>query len=236
MTSLWIARGRHNRPSSLMELTPAAVRPQPTCLGLRQRRRPLHPPISCLVLGIGVSRQSPRPGPCLPRARQDALAVADVSRHIRQEGSLSNTSCLPGRLQDKVPQALRGLQHCWPALWAPLLPPTGRQRQHLARSGGSSPLFLPEPEGTRVISSAQHPSGLIRALRPLWGPGDRLRKQRGSGEARRVCGAGAGSAWSREGIGVPHSTPRCLWGRHQGDGDRLFPALPGGRVRDRGIC
>ena len=65
--------------------------------------------------------------------------------------------------------------------------------------------------------------------------GGRPTNQRGSGEARRVCGAGAGSAWSREGAAAPHSTPRCLWGRHQGAGDRLFPALPGGRLRDSGI-
>ena len=54
-----------------------------------------------------------------------------------------NTSCLPWRLQDKVPQALPTAQHCWPALWAPLLLPTGHPRQRLARSGRSSPIFLP---------------------------------------------------------------------------------------------
>ena len=43
------------------------------------------------------------PGPC-----QVALAVADVSRHIWQESSLGNASCLPGRLQDKVPQVKKG--------------------------------------------------------------------------------------------------------------------------------
>ena len=82
-------------------------------------------------------------GRVFPGPRWVALAAADVSRHIRPEGSLANTSCLPWRLQDKVPQALPTPQHCWPALWAPLLPATGRPRQRLARSGGSSPIFLP---------------------------------------------------------------------------------------------
>ena len=37
-------------------------------------------------------------------SRQVALPGADVSRHIWPEGSLGNTSCLPGGLQDKVPR------------------------------------------------------------------------------------------------------------------------------------
>jgi len=81
-----------------------------------------------------------------------------------------------------------------------------------------------------VIPSPQHPPGLLRAPQSIWGPADRLTNQRGSGEARRLCGDGAGSARSRGEVGAPHSTAWCLWGRRQGDGDRLFPALPGGRV------
>lgn len=57
----------------------------------------------------GVTRQSVtlRPWLCLPRVL--ALAMTAISRHTKHEGSFSNNLCLPGRLQDKVPQALHTL-------------------------------------------------------------------------------------------------------------------------------
>ena len=131
-------------------------------------------PPSLVLCSASVFHTSHRGrGRVFPGPRHVALAGADVSRHIWQEGSLANTSCLPGRLQDKVPRALPTPQPCWPALWAPLLPPTGRHRQHLARSQRFSPTCsLIQGGGRRagVILSAQHPSGLIRALCPVWGP------------------------------------------------------------------
>lgn len=84
-----------------------------------------------------------------------------------------------------------------------------------------------------LFPSAQHPSGLTQA-HFLWGPRDRLINQRGSGEARRFCEAGAASAWNREGVGAPDSTPQCPRGRHQGDEGRLFRAMPGGQLRGSG--
>ena len=132
-------------------------------------------------------------GRVFPGPRWVALAAADVSRHIRPEGSLANTSCLPWRLQDKVPQALPTPQPCWPALWAPLLPPTGRHRQHLARSQRFSPTCsLIQGGGRRagVILSAQHPSGLIRDTGSHLGPhtGGTSANRRGSGEASSAVG------------------------------------------------
>lgn len=68
VTAKPVARGHHHGPSLPAALTPAALWPQHTHLGLPQRHCPLHAPTSCLVLGIGVSRRSPRPRPRLPRA------------------------------------------------------------------------------------------------------------------------------------------------------------------------
>lgn len=48
---------------------------------------------------------------------------------------------------------------------------------------------------------------------------------------RRVCGAAAGSAWTREGLGAAYSLVPV--GRDDRDGDRLFPAVPGGRSRGK---
>ena len=69
-------------------------------------------PPSHVLISASVFHTSHRGlGRVFPGPRQVILAVADVSRHIWQEGSLGNTSCLLGRLQDKVPQALPTLQH-----------------------------------------------------------------------------------------------------------------------------
>lgn len=104
--------------------------------------------------------------------------------------------------------------------------PWRRHRQHLAHSCGSSPIFSPMQGGKRqagVTASAQYLSGLTWALCPLWG----LRQDWSAHSERRVCGVVAGSAWSRELFGAPPSTPQCLCGQDQRDGDRLFPVVLG---------
>ena len=131
VTSPSIAWGSHKRPSSPTPLAHVS--------GATAKPLPLPPPslVLCLALVFYASHRGL--GHVFPGPRQIALAMADVSRHMQQEGSFDNTSCLPGRLQDKVPQTLPTPQHCWPALWAPLLPPRGDQRQHLACFRGFSP-------------------------------------------------------------------------------------------------
>lgn len=64
----------------------------------------LHSP-SCHLILIDVTRLSLRPWLCLLMA----MAMTDISRYMKHEGSLSNNFCLPGRLQDKVPQAVHTL-------------------------------------------------------------------------------------------------------------------------------
>ena len=53
--SLSVAGGHRNRPPLPASLTPAVLWPQHTCPGLPQSHSPRHPPISWLVLSIGVS-------------------------------------------------------------------------------------------------------------------------------------------------------------------------------------
>ena len=96
------------------------------------------------------------------------LATPCVFKHIQQEGPFDHSSGLPLRLHHTVPPVLPMPQHCWPALWAPVLPPTLGGSQPSACSRGLSPVCLYSlGRAGLMVPSAQHPSGLAQALRPL---------------------------------------------------------------------
>lgn len=64
------------------------------------------PPISCLCPVSVLHTRHRGPSRLILLQREVALAVADFPRRMQPEGPLHNTSCLPWRRQDKVPQAL----------------------------------------------------------------------------------------------------------------------------------
>lgn len=91
-----------------------------------------------------------------------------------------------GHMGDETPRCSPRLPPCWwlQSLWqeqepGTRVPPSPVPHESLLWRVFS--YFLLFPEGSRVIPSAQHSSGLIQAFCPLWVPGDRLANLRGSG-------------------------------------------------------